>query len=93
MRLEGLGQLKSPMASSGIEPATFLLVAQCLSQLRVWRLVLRRRLRTEHRTRDALVVELQCQEPNGYLSRQKQLSRNELSRFSSVFIQRVVVLT
>jgi hypothetical protein len=29
MRLEGLGKLKIPMYSSGIEPATFLLVAQC----------------------------------------------------------------
>jgi hypothetical protein len=27
MRLEGLGQLRNPMTSSGIEPATFRLVA------------------------------------------------------------------
>jgi hypothetical protein len=27
MRLEGLGQLKNPMTSSGIEPATFRFVA------------------------------------------------------------------
>jgi hypothetical protein len=27
VRLEGLGQLKNPMTSSGIEPATFWLVA------------------------------------------------------------------
>jgi hypothetical protein len=27
VRLEGLGQLKNPMISSGIEPATFRLVA------------------------------------------------------------------
>jgi hypothetical protein len=33
VRLEGLGQLKNPMISSGIEPATFELVA-CLNQLR-----------------------------------------------------------
>jgi hypothetical protein len=34
MRLEGLGQLKYPATSFGIEPATFLLVAQCRNQLR-----------------------------------------------------------
>jgi hypothetical protein len=32
-RLEGLGKLKNPI-SSGIEPATFLLVAKCLNQQR-----------------------------------------------------------
>jgi hypothetical protein len=34
VRLEGLGQLKNPMNSSEIEPATFRLVALCLNQLR-----------------------------------------------------------
>jgi hypothetical protein len=34
VRLEGLGQLKNPMTSSGIEPATFRLEAQSLNQLR-----------------------------------------------------------
>jgi hypothetical protein len=34
VRLEGLVQLKNPMTSSGIDPVTFRLVAQCLSQLR-----------------------------------------------------------
>jgi hypothetical protein len=34
VRLEGLGQLKNPMTSSEIEPATFRLVAYCLNQLR-----------------------------------------------------------
>jgi hypothetical protein len=34
VRLEGLGQLKNPMTSSGMEPATFRLVAYCLNQLR-----------------------------------------------------------
>jgi hypothetical protein len=33
-RLEGLDQLKNPVASSGIRPATFRIVAQCLYQLR-----------------------------------------------------------
>jgi hypothetical protein len=33
MRLEGLGQLKKPVTSAGIEPATFRLVAQWLNQL------------------------------------------------------------
>jgi hypothetical protein len=33
VRLEGLGQLKNPMTSSKIEPATFRLVALCLNQL------------------------------------------------------------
>jgi hypothetical protein len=32
VKLEGLGQLKHPMTSSGIEPVTFWLVAQCLNQ-------------------------------------------------------------
>jgi hypothetical protein len=34
MRLQGLGQLRNPITSSGIEPATFRLIAQCLNQLR-----------------------------------------------------------
>jgi hypothetical protein len=34
VRLEGLGQLKNPMISTGIEHATFRIVAQCLNQLR-----------------------------------------------------------
>jgi hypothetical protein len=34
VRLEGLDQLKNPMTSSGVEPATFRLVALSLSQLR-----------------------------------------------------------
>jgi hypothetical protein len=34
VRLEGLVQLRNPMSSSGIEPVTFRLTAQCLNQLR-----------------------------------------------------------
>jgi hypothetical protein len=34
LHLEGLGQLKHPVTSSGIVPATFWLVAECLNQLR-----------------------------------------------------------
>jgi hypothetical protein len=34
VRLEGLGQLKNLINSSGIEPGTFRLAAQCLNQLR-----------------------------------------------------------
>jgi hypothetical protein len=34
VRLEGLGQLKNPETSWGIEPATFRLVAKCFNQLR-----------------------------------------------------------
>jgi hypothetical protein len=34
MCLEGLGQLKNPTTSSGTKPATFQLIAECLSQLR-----------------------------------------------------------
>jgi hypothetical protein len=34
VRLEILGQLKNPMTSLRLEPATFQLVAQCLNQLR-----------------------------------------------------------
>jgi hypothetical protein len=32
VRLEGIGQLKNPMTSMGIELATFRLAAQCLDQ-------------------------------------------------------------
>jgi hypothetical protein len=34
VQLEGSGELKNPMIPSGIERATFRLVAQCLNQLR-----------------------------------------------------------
>jgi hypothetical protein len=34
VRLEGLGQLKNPMTSSGIERVIIQLLAQCLNQLR-----------------------------------------------------------
>jgi hypothetical protein len=34
VRLEGLGQLKNAVTSSGIEPATFRLTAYCLNKLR-----------------------------------------------------------
>jgi hypothetical protein len=34
VRLEGLGQLENIIISSGLEPATFQLVGQCLNQLR-----------------------------------------------------------
>jgi hypothetical protein len=32
--MEGLGQLKNAITSSGIEPSTFQLLALCLNQLR-----------------------------------------------------------
>jgi hypothetical protein len=32
--MEGLGQLKNTMTSSGIEPMTFWLVAQCLNKFK-----------------------------------------------------------
>jgi hypothetical protein len=53
MQLEGLGQLKNSMALSGIKPATFRFVAQCLNQLRHrvtplhWLILLLRSLRME----------------------------------------------
>jgi hypothetical protein len=36
VRLEGLGHLKNPVTSSGLETETFLLVAKCLNQLCHW---------------------------------------------------------
>jgi hypothetical protein len=42
VRVEGLGQLNNPMTSSGIEPATFRLVAQYTVQRRATRHVLTR---------------------------------------------------
>jgi hypothetical protein len=42
VRLGGLGQLKNPMTSSGIETVTFRLVAQCLNQLRYRKVVIKR---------------------------------------------------
>jgi hypothetical protein len=33
VRLEGLDQMRNPITSSGMEPATLRLVAQCLNQL------------------------------------------------------------
>jgi hypothetical protein len=58
-RLEGLGQLKNPMTSSGIEPATFRLVAWCPT---VWRQILRVWREEAHPlspTSDVSVVRLQ----------------------------------
>jgi hypothetical protein len=49
MRLEELGQLKNPVTSSGIEPATFRLVAYCLNQLR-YRLPLRIDIKTAEKS-------------------------------------------
>jgi hypothetical protein len=49
MQLEGLGELKNPMASFRIEPVTFRLVAWCFNQIcyhvSLWR---RRRKEREH---------------------------------------------
>jgi hypothetical protein len=44
VRLEGLSQRKMPITPSGIEPATFRLVAQCLSQPVRWAVPWLRRL-------------------------------------------------
>jgi hypothetical protein len=41
VRLEGLGQLKNPMTSSGIEPATFRIVAWWLNEQR-YRVILKK---------------------------------------------------
>jgi hypothetical protein len=35
VQMEGLGQLKNPITSSGIEPMTFQLVAQCLNRIHI----------------------------------------------------------
>jgi glucose-6-phosphate 1-dehydrogenase len=35
VRLEGLGKVKNPMMSLGIEPTTFQFVAQCLNRYRM----------------------------------------------------------
>jgi hypothetical protein len=34
VRLEGLGKLKSPVTSSGIEPTSFRILSYCLNQIR-----------------------------------------------------------
>jgi hypothetical protein len=44
VRLEVLDQLKNPMTSSGIEPATFQPVAWCLTQLMLMLLLSLRRV-------------------------------------------------
>jgi hypothetical protein len=74
VRLEGLGQLKSPMTSSAIEPATFRLVAQCLNQLRY------RVPQDNFKIRKIVVVTWCCE---GRFERSVSVSKMEVINFRS----------